>query len=268
MSPNEITRSSLLDLLFENRNKQYGAYVLRKYYDNRLSLSIGIMLAAVLLALFLVNVFSGKAGDVFTPPEVTVVSLQLAPDKTKAPEPELPKPRQKAGGPVNSKAFTAPVIGPDPTNLPPTDDLRNAAISTHNTPGAVPGDVPPAPDPGPIAQGTVPPAPVPAPEVVEAPSAPPSFPGGMKAWTDFLVRNLVPSSDMQPGEKRSVVVRFWVDEEGHVGRFEVQQSGGAAFDNEVLRVLKRMPKWKPALQRGRPVATSFVQPVTFQAPEE
>ncbi|RYE37819.1 MAG: TonB family protein [Hyphomicrobiales bacterium] len=85
---------------------------------------------------------------------------------------------------------------------------------------------------------------------------------------DFLGRSLSASSDMQPGERRSVLVRFWVDEYGNVGRFEVLQSGGTAFDNEVLRALKRMPKWKPALQRGRPVATSFVQPVTFQAPEE
>jgi protein TonB len=46
------------------------------------------------------------------------------------------------------------------------------------------------------------------------------------------------------------------------------QSGGFAFDNEVIRVLKKMPKWKPAVQNGHTIALSFMQPVTFQAFEE
>lgn len=269
MSPNEISRSSLLDLLFENRNKQYGAYVLRKYYDNRLSLSIGIMLAAVLLALFLVNVFRSAApassGDIFDDGGVIV---SLVPDEPKLPDP--PKLRVPVQSPAQKVIdFNNFRITSDPTDVASIDDIARAAVGSQTSDGPETVDGPRISDPGP-GEGPVVPAvtAAPAPEVPEAPSAPPSFPGGMKAWTDFLVRNLQPSSDMQPGEKRSVVVRFWVDEEGHVGRFEVQQSGGAAFDNEVLRVLKRMPKWKPALQRGRPVATSFVQPVTFQAPEE
>ncbi|RYZ00603.1 MAG: hypothetical protein EOO11_01085, partial [Chitinophagaceae bacterium] len=57
-------------------------------------------------------------------------------------------------------------------------------------------------------------------------------------------------------------------EDGAVSRFEVEQTGGADYDAEVMRVLKRMGRWNPALQNGRPVATSFVQPVTFIAPEE
>jgi protein TonB len=48
----------------------------------------------------------------------------------------------------------------------------------------------------------------------------------------------------------------------------VVQSAGAVFDNEVIRVLKKMPKWKPAIQNGQPVAVTFTQPVTFQAVEE
>ncbi|RYY39546.1 MAG: TonB family protein [Chitinophagaceae bacterium] len=265
MSPNEITRSSLLDLLFEHRNKQYGAYVLRKYYGNRLSLSIGIMLGTVLLVLLLMNVLAGKPERGFLPPQ-KVIDIVLAQAPAKTPDPEPIKPARRSGAPVRTDVFTKPVITNGPTNMPPNDNFNTAAIGTVRSDGG-PGDGPsiPAVEPGP-------PAPLPAPiETAPEPegiTSAPSFPGGMKAWTDFLVRHLVPSSDMQPGERRSVLVRFWVDEEGAVGRFEIVQSAGSAFDNEVLRVLRKMPRWKPALQRGRAVATSFVQPVTFQAPDE
>jgi protein TonB len=73
---------------------------------------------------------------------------------------------------------------------------------------------------------------------------------------------------LEAGQKRSVLVRFAVGEDGTVTQFEILQSGGNAFDNEVLRVLKKMPKWKPAIQNGRAVSVMFTQPVTFMAFEE
>ena len=64
------------------------------------------------------------------------------------------------------------------------------------------------------------------------------------------------------------MVKFIVGEDGKVTAFEVVQSGGAAFDNEVIRVLKKMPQWKPAIQNGQTVKAMFTQPVTFQSVEE
>ena len=58
-----------------------------------------------------------------------------------------------------------------------------------------------------------------------------------------------------------------MDEEGVVTNFKVVQSGGSDFDNEVIRVLKKMPRWLPAIQAGKPTAVIFTQPVTFQAAE-
>jgi protein TonB len=96
----------------------------------------------------------------------------------------------------------------------------------------------------------------------------PEFPGGVNAWSAFLGRHLRVPDDLEAGERRTVQVKFWVGEDGSVTRFEVVQSAGAVFDNEVIRVLKKMPKWKPAIQNGQPVAVTFTQPVTFQAVEE
>ena len=91
----------------------------------------------------------------------------------------------------------------------------------------------------------------------------PEFPGGPGAWAHFLGRYLQVPGELEPGEKKVVLINFMVDADGSVTRFTVVQSAGAAFDNEVIRVLKKMPRWKPALQNGHPVAVPFTQPVTF-----
>ena len=65
-----------------------------------------------------------------------------------------------------------------------------------------------------------------------------------------------------------MIVRFAVGVDGSITQFEILQSGGTAFDNEVIRVLKKMPKWKPAVQNGQTVSVMFTQPVTFVAYEE
>jgi len=59
-----------------------------------------------------------------------------------------------------------------------------------------------------------------------------------------------------------------VGEDGVVTAFQIIQSAGSVYDNEVLRVLKKMPKWKPAIQNNLPVARSFTQPVTFMGVTE
>jgi len=64
------------------------------------------------------------------------------------------------------------------------------------------------------------------------------------------------------------LIKFIVDADGSVTGFTVVRSGGYAFDNEVIRVLRKMPKWKPAIQNGHAVTVSFTQPVTFVGLEE
>ena len=95
----------------------------------------------------------------------------------------------------------------------------------------------------------------------------PEFPGGVKAWLDFLGRHLRVPNDLEPGEKKTVLIRFEVAVDGSVTGFQVIQSGGRYYDDEVIRVLKKMPKWKPALQSSQPVAVAFTQPVTFMGVE-
>ena len=63
-----------------------------------------------------------------------------------------------------------------------------------------------------------------------------------------------------------VIIRFVVGKDGTLSAYAVDQSGGPLFDAEVIRVLKKMPKWTPGLQNGRPVAVYFNLPATFVRP--
>jgi protein TonB len=105
-------------------------------------------------------------------------------------------------------------------------------------------------------------------EEIPLPSRQPQFPGGEAAWIAFLKRYLQAPEDLEPGQRVEVVVQFWVDVDGSVSRTSVMKSGGSSFDKEVLRVIKKMPKWEPALQHGNPVAVPYSQPVTFMGVEQ
>ena len=96
----------------------------------------------------------------------------------------------------------------------------------------------------------------------------PEFPGGAQAWLNFLTRTLRVPDDLEAGEKKKVLIRFQVCNDGLVTGFEVLQSAGKTFENEVIRVLRKMPKWKPAIQNNLPVSRSYTQPVIFIGVED
>jgi protein TonB len=94
----------------------------------------------------------------------------------------------------------------------------------------------------------------------------PEFPGGPDALHTFLTKNLNAPGDLETGEKKVVKIRFRVGKDGAVNSFEIVTSGGREFDQEVLRVCKKMPRWMPALQNGINVDVSYMIPVTFVGP--
>jgi protein TonB len=269
MTPTEILRSSALDILFENRNHKYGAYTLRKFYNNRLAVALLMSVGTALLLLFLAMA-GGQSRNGFSATEEKpgVVLTDLVAQPPEVPPAAAPTPPLVPQPP--SLANTTIDIRPDNmvTTVPTIDALDGAIISTVSTPGTG-GD--PGVQPVPPGTGTsvapVTPAPDPQPAFV-ANEKEPEFPGGAAAWAAFLNRYLQMPEDLEAGDRKSVSVRFWVGTDGSVTNFQVVQSGGRSFDNEVIRVLKKMPKWRPAIQNGHAVATGFTQPVTFTAVEQ
>lgn len=276
MRPELILRSDLLDILFDNRNKQYGAYELRRHYENRMRWGVGTMLLlAAGLTFLLARPGPDKIIRAFPIIDIPEVLLTEVIDKAIKPvlpaPPPLPRSSQIQTATVNNNK---PVIVPDDliekTEVPDLDQLENAVISDHNQDGLTDTGVPPpARESGNGTGSAAPEPPAAAPdEPRNAASVMPSFPGGEGALQRWLSRNLRPQDDQATGERIKVVVRFVVGPNGNIDRVQLIQNGGERYDNEVLRVVKKMPDWRPGLQDGRPVAVWFTIPVIFETGEQ
>jgi protein TonB len=263
-----ILQLDLLDLLFDGRNKNYGAYELRKNYRKRMLIAVTVTLFCCLL-LFLLFTFASRsesrAGSVITDP----ILVNLKP--TQQPQPQvIPPPPPKAKVPeVKIKQFTTPLITKQdvkPDEQPPENkDLETAKIGKVNVDGA--DDVGLAPQPSGDNKG-----------VIDIPKKPKDdddgivmfvqiesqYPGGVDAWRYFLQKNLqFPSSASENGIEGTVIVQFIVDRTGAVSDVEAV-SGPNELREEAVRVIKKSGKWTPAIQNGRQVKSYKKQPITFK----
>lgn len=267
MTAQQILAADVLDILFEERNKAYGAYNLRRTYNQRLLTSLLFTFSVVfLLMILLPEKENQNIPQPALPDEVLVVRTIENPPP---PEPVPPPPPRAAAPQAAQIQHTTIVVKPDAkvqSHIPTQDVIAVHAVSNVTTNGtAYDGMVPPVEN----GWGNGMAAPAPEVEKAFAPSySAPQFPGGAAAWMRFLSRHLRAPDGLQTGEKKSVLIRFLVSADGSITQYEVLQSSGAAFDGEVIRMLKKMPKWKPALQNGKPVTVSFTQPVTFVQQEE
>jgi hypothetical protein len=100
---------------------------------------------------------------------------------------------------------------------------------------------------------------------------PPSFPGGTKAWIEYLQKNinaLLPVDSGAPAGTYKVIVQFIVHEDGSVSDLQSKTKHGYGMEAEAIRIINIGPKWNPAIQNGR-IVTAYIQlPITFQISEE
>lgn len=275
MTNNEILNANLLDIVFENRNKDYGAYALRKGYNTRMLAALGAGLSVILL--FILASAANKKENISKPVVNTkegIVIRTIEMPKEKIKEPEKPKEvvKQKPVQKVATIKYTTPVIKKDPdvkNMMVATKELDGKEISDKTSDGKVADNIvvldkKPVEDPG---TGTITTSGPSQPDFV-AEEKDPQFPGGQEALKQFLARNLGSPGDLEEGEKKVVKVKFKVEKDGSVTALEIVSSGGNDFDREVVRVCKKMPRWIPAVQNGINVPVSYVLPVTFIGTEE
>jgi periplasmic protein TonB len=268
MESNKILQADLLDILFEGKNKEYGAYELRKTYNGRMVRALTVT-GGVIVLLFTASFVSGR-GPKKTPIYVDTTTVVLsAVDRTELPPPPPPKPRVEVQQ-VATRIFTPPkIVAEDvkPDEKPPVvDDLENVKIGTVNKGGVADGVVGP---PAPIGDGNK--------GIVEKPKEDDDgpvmivqiesmYPGGIPAWQRYMNKNFVYPEDAQStGTEGQVVVRFIVDRDGSVSDVEAisgPTTGG--LREEAVRVIRKSGKWVPAVQNGRNVKSYKQQPVTFK----
>lgn len=93
----------------------------------------------------------------------------------------------------------------------------------------------------------------------------PEFPGGVDSLMTFLMRTIkYPKEAMDKGIQGRVVVRFVVEKDGQVSEPEILRSVFPVFNEEALRVIRCMPKWKPGMQSGKVVRVFFTLPISFR----
>ncbi len=263
MEPEQILNADILDIVFDDRNKAYGAYTLRKTYNRRLSKALLITFSIALFAVlssFLAKAFVRRAPG-YAVREVTISELKPTVEKPviQPPPIKLPTP------PIATAQFTKPVIAPDDSVKTPIEEnehLDDKKIDVATRDGlkdeglATPTQIDDnkqvietkVEDDGEITF---------MPVEVEA-----QFPGGDPAWIKYLERNLrgdIASENGAPAGDYTVWVQFVVDRDGAVSDVSPLTALGYGLEQEAVR--------KPAIQNGRSVKAYRKQPITFRISE-
>jgi periplasmic protein TonB len=262
---------SLNDIVFENRNKSYGAYALRRDYGGHVQRAMFIGVGLFLLIFLLPELYARLKSDVDEKDVAFMVeakTIRIKPEKVLIPPPVLETTPSPAVSTVRS---LPPMVLPDEQVLiehqPPTVEMLENAQPGQET---IRGDV--------FTELVIPPAEVldyGKGKIVEAKpeeektllfaEQQPEFVGGSEAFAAFLQKNLrYPRAAAQAGIQGKVFVEFTVGTDGKIERARTIKGIGFGCDEEALRVVNLMPNWMSGKQSGRPVRVRFTLPIAFQ----
>lgn len=272
METNKILSADILDIIFEGRNKEYGAYELRKTYRNRLIIAI-VATLLVCLVFLIASIISNMKSNNKSELVVQDVNLEDLKQEEQKPEPPPPPPPPKEEPPkVEITKFTPPKIVEDAkveekNEIKEVEKLDDSKIGTINQEGIKDQGIlaPPVEEKGTGAE-----APKQETEDYDkeftSVQMEAQFPGGLPAWKRFLERNLnqntLEENGAPPG-KYSVIVSFRVDKDGSITEVKAENDPGYGTAAEAVRVIKKGPKWTPAQQNGRAVIYRQRQSITF-----
>ncbi len=269
-----------VEMVFAGKNKEYGAYQLRKGTSGRnIKALLILVIAAALVGGFLAwKVIEQKQAEeqqAYMEAMELAKLQQQAKKEEKKKEPAKPKIEPKKEIPVarETQKFTAPVIKKDElvkeeNQVKQMDKLdEKVAVGTENKEGtkdrlaeAVRSD---------IAVAAPPPPPAPKPEVsnkvFDIVEEMPHFPGGAAALQAFLSSNTkYPVVAQENGVQGRVIVSFVVERDGSITDVRVVRSVDPSLDREASRVVRSMPRWSPGKQNGSAVRVKYTVPVVFR----
>jgi periplasmic protein TonB len=254
------------EIVFAKRNKSYGAYVLRAGYNNAIFKSLTIVSSTVCLFAVGALVYSKLSKVTETPYVGTNDSIRIVQFDNQPKEKEQKKPEPQKKAYVAPKADPAATVISDSAQAKPTpinDQIVNNGTA-NGDPNATAGTATTGATGDPVAS-TTPTAP---PEPATAfPDQDPEFEGGLKALREFIANNVVyPNLARETGTEGTVHVSFVIDENGVVESSKVLKGIGYGCDEESVRVISKIPKFKkPGKNKfGIPVKTIFNIPIAFR----
>ena len=275
----DLTSQEWRDLVFEGKNKAFGAYKMRETSVARHTKAIVWVLitVAVILVLLILSV-----SGVFSKPEEEQITTATVQEVVSYEEPEedieeeeeqfqMPEPEEVVAPEevANQQRITELLIVED-DKLEQEKQVKNTEEVMENEAAAGALD---------ITEGTndlnktiIKEEVIAAPKVedeqpmnIAMVEQKPEFPGGEAAMYKFLSDNIVyPSAASEEGIQGRVVVEFVVGRDGSITNVKVVRPRHPALDKEAVRVIKSMPKWMPGRNNGQPVKVTYTLPVTFK----
>lgn len=260
MTKQKVYAAPMDEIVFERRNKTYGAYILRKLYNKNMNraliLAVIILLAG--LAYPLASSYYAKARAGYVEKVASADFMDMDKPKEEAPPPPPPPPPPPAALEQKVK-FVAPIVTTEEVvedaDIFNQDDLNKTTVNEAVAVEEVA-----------VEEKKV--------EVIEVEESKPvftiveempSFPGGDAERNKFLAENIqYPQQATENGIQGTVYVSFVVDSKGNVTDVKVLRGIGGGCDEEAVRVVKMMPQWHPGKQNGKQVRVLFNMPIYFK----
>jgi protein TonB len=248
---------SLDDIVFQNRNKEYGAYDIRRRYSRTMTISI-IVGITIIVAAAIIPYLKAKSIAVQKARDANEVIAEMANDiqQEEAAPPPPPPPPPPAEQQTVVK-YVAPVvvdtIKPDEASQLMTADDAAQTVTDQDVGLEVVEQV---------QEEVQEEAPQ---EVFVVVEEMPSFPGGDTELFKFIYDNIkYPEIAKENNIQGKVILRFCVTYKGTVDQVSVVRGVDPALDEEAIRVIKMLPLWKPGKQGGKPVNVWYSVPISFQ----
>ena len=261
MEPTTLLRAGYLDIIFDNRNKKYGGYELRKHYNQRIGKSVTFLLLGLGALISFSFITSHKTETLYSrtiaiaPKIIDIVPPKQILKPTVCPRPLTPSH-------IHTQAFTEPVITENDLVKPEQQMTENKSMIGQPGLANAIGDSAGISDVTAHGTGT---------GIITQPTNTnkpfvwveqmPQFVGDMDAYMNSHLK--YPEAARATGIEGRVTIGFVVNEDGAVSEARVLRGIGGGCDEEALKMVSGMPKWKPGKQNGNAVKVFFTLPVNF-----
>ncbi len=264
------------DIIFEGKNKEYGAFALRQSSWKRHLIAFGLIVlftafvAALPAIISTVQAATRNADNIDEVYATTKIDVDIPQEKEEILEPNMPEPPKFA----KMDKFVPPIIttddkASDPSEMTTMDEAvkstgiigafdvkdgsldKDAIIKEIATKVMDEGNGKGKGEPTIYNVGTI--------------QVNPQFPGGEAEMYAFIKKNLnYPTVDQEMGNQGRVTLKFVVSKTGEITNIQLVKGVSPGCDKEAMRVLKSMPKWIPGRQNGEPVNVYFIIPIVFR----
>ncbi len=259
----DILKNSWVDIVFEGRNKVYGAYELRKSNTKTTTkaLILGAIFFSVSVAAPLIIDLIPKGDDSEMDRDIKITTIKLPPKKKEEPKKLLPPPPPPPPK-VDQVKFVKPVVAKaaevteEPPKIAEIKDKKIGAETIKGDPDAVLTVAPVGPGPTKIVEEDN--------QIYNTAGieVKPEFPGGMDKFYSYVGKNY--RAPEEEGLKGKVYVTFVVEKDGSLTDIKVLRDIGYGTGKEAIRVLQKCPRWNPGVQNGKPVRVLYSLPITIQ----